>query len=65
MLRRLAVVLVSLSAAACLTAGTAAAAGVSSDDSRELTPREQAGLQFAGHVLGSLLGGSPLRGAGL
>ncbi|OAR23055.1 hypothetical protein A8W25_26395 [Streptomyces sp. ERV7] len=63
MLRRLAVVLVSLSAAACLTAGTATA--VSSDESPELTPREQAGLQFAGHVLGSLFGGSPLRGAGL
>ncbi|MEU4352923.1 hypothetical protein [Streptomyces sp. NPDC023838] len=64
MLRRLAVVLVSLSAAACLTGGTAAAA-VSSDDPRELTPREQAGLEFAGHVLGSLFGGAPLRGAGL
>lgn len=64
MLRRLAVVLVGLFGAACLTAGTAAAA-VSSDDPRELTPREQAALQFAGHVLGSLCGGSPLRGAGL
>ncbi|MEU5437510.1 hypothetical protein AB0G73_29635 [Streptomyces sp. NPDC020719] len=62
MLRRLAVVLVSLSAAACFTAGTATAA--SFDDPRELTPREQAGLEFAGHVLGGLLGGSPLRGAG-
>ncbi|MFC0844595.1 hypothetical protein ACFH04_12885 [Streptomyces noboritoensis] len=64
MLRRLAVVLVSLSAAACLTAGTAAAA-VASDEPRELTPREQAGLAFAGQVLGSFLGGAPLRGAGL
>ncbi|GAA0597171.1 hypothetical protein [Streptomyces crystallinus] len=63
MLRRLAVALVTLSAAACLTAGTAAAAP--SDESPDLTPREQAGLQVAREVLGSLLGGAPLRGASL
>ncbi|GGP32361.1 hypothetical protein [Streptomyces melanogenes] len=38
---------------------------VASDEPRELTPREQAGLAFAGQVLGSFLGGAPLRGAGL
>ncbi|MEU1075600.1 MULTISPECIES: hypothetical protein [unclassified Streptomyces] len=63
MLRRLAVVLAGLSAAVCLTAGTAHA--LPTDGPTDLTPREQAGLNFAGHLLGSLFGGAPMRGAGL
>ncbi|MGW0312671.1 hypothetical protein [Streptomyces flavidovirens] len=63
MLRRLAVVLVGLSTAVCLTAGTATA--VPTDEPADLTPREQAALQFAGQLLGSLFGGAPMRGAGL
>ncbi|MFD7103409.1 hypothetical protein [Streptomyces celluloflavus] len=54
MLRRLAVILTGLLAAAFLATGAAAAAPA---DDADLTPRERAGLHFAGDLLGALFGG--------
>ncbi len=53
MMRRLTVMLTALFAAGLLATGSAVAA----PEPEELTPREQAGLQFAGDVLGALFGG--------
>lgn len=55
MMRRLTVMLTALFAAGLLATGSAVAAPA--DEPDQLTPREQAGLQFAGDVLGALFGG--------
>ncbi|POX38106.1 hypothetical protein C3486_24925 [Streptomyces sp. Ru73] len=56
MMRRLTVMLTALFAAGLLATGSAAAADPG-DGPDQLTPREQAGLEFAGEVLGGLFGG--------
>ncbi|MFD8545863.1 hypothetical protein [Streptomyces sp. NPDC059649] len=56
MFRRIAVVVTGLLVTGVLTAGSAAAAPV--DDHHHLSPREEAGLRFAGEVLDALFGGS-------
>ncbi|MFD9813487.1 hypothetical protein [Streptomyces sp. NPDC059080] len=59
MFRRLTVVVAALCAAGALAAGPAAAAPA---DDHDLAPKEKAGLQFAGEVVGALLGLVPLDG---
>ncbi|NLU65801.1 hypothetical protein [Streptomyces sp. HNM0574] len=59
MFRRLTVPLAVLLAAVCLGTGTATAAP--SGDHDRLTPKERAGLRFAGEVTDNLLGGGLLR----
>ncbi|MFF3687942.1 hypothetical protein [Streptomyces sp. NPDC002187] len=54
MFRRLSVALSGLLVAGLLTTGSAAADHA--DEPRELTSREQAGLEFAGEVLRGLFG---------
>ncbi|MEU6116655.1 hypothetical protein ABZ840_19225 [Streptomyces sp. NPDC047117] len=55
MMRRLTVMLAAVFTAGLLATGSAVAAPA--DEPDQLTPREQAGLDFAGNVLGSLFGG--------
>ncbi|MGG2460443.1 hypothetical protein ACO0M4_11580 [Streptomyces sp. RGM 3693] len=64
MFRRTAVVLSGLLAAGILATGVAAAAPADRDQGRHqgrhsnhLTPKERAGLRFAGHLLDVLFGG--------
>lgn len=59
MFRRIAVVVTGLLVTGVLTAGSAAAAPV--DDHHHLSPREAAGLRFAGDVLDALFGGGQAR----
>ncbi|MGW0550830.1 hypothetical protein [Streptomyces altiplanensis] len=60
MRRRFALALTASLAAVLLASGTATA--VPADDTpTTLTPREQAGLDFAGQVLTALLGGGAFR----
>ncbi|GAA0471511.1 hypothetical protein [Streptomyces olivaceiscleroticus] len=54
-MRRLIVLLAAVFTAGILASGSAVAAPA--DEPDQLTPREQAGLEFAGDVLGSLFGG--------
>ncbi|WP_199896674.1 hypothetical protein [Streptomyces niger] len=54
-MRRLIVLLAAVFTAGILASGSAVAAPADGPD--QLTPREQAGLEFAGDVLGSLFGG--------
>ncbi|GAA2943972.1 hypothetical protein [Streptomyces enissocaesilis] len=57
MRRRFTLALTASLAAVLLASGTAAAVPVD-DTPTTLTPREQAGLDFTGQVLGSLFGGA-------
>ncbi|MGW1840739.1 hypothetical protein [Streptomyces sp. BBFR2] len=57
MFRRLTALAAAVCVAGVLAAGTAAA---SPADDHDLTPKEKAGLEFAGEVVGSLLGIGPL-----
>ncbi|MFF8784582.1 hypothetical protein [Streptomyces sp. NPDC015125] len=67
MLRRLAVVLAGLLVSGFLATGVAAAAPADPHPQRgwyrdhPLTPRERAGLRFAGQILDGLFGGSTVR----
>ncbi|MFF9481743.1 hypothetical protein [Streptomyces sp. NPDC014733] len=59
MFRRLTVLVAALCAAGALVAGPAVAAPA---DDHDLTPKEKAGLEVVGQVVGALLGLGPLGG---
>lgn len=59
MIRRLAIVLTGVVAAAALATASATAAPADGPHPDTLTPKEQAGLHFAGTLVGGLLGTAP------
>ncbi|MEU3713805.1 hypothetical protein [Streptomyces catenulae] len=59
MFRRLTVLVAALCAAGALAVGPAVAAPA---DDQDLTPKEKAGLEVVGQVVGALLGLPPLGG---